>query len=138
MTDPRLETVRDYFRRVDAKDPTLLDLFTEDVAFFFPKFGLTRGKAAMARFAERIGQEAATLTHDIDGFVFTADANRVVVEGREWGVTATGRAWPGTSSGGRFASVFEFDGPLICRMFIYVDPDFTGEDTRRVALYQGA
>ncbi|HFH3304379.1 nuclear transport factor 2 family protein [Pseudomonas aeruginosa] len=33
--------------------------------------------------------------------------------------------------------MFEFDGPLIRRTFIYVDPDFTGEDRRRVALYSG-
>lgn len=135
--DPRIEIVRDYFRRVDAKDPGLLDLFTDDVAFFFPKFGVARGKAALARFGERIAHEAATLTHDIDGFIFTAQGDRIVVEGREWGVTAEGRAWPdGEISQGRFANVFEFDGPLIRRAHIYVDPDVTGDDWRRIALYR--
>lgn len=136
--DPRLEIVREYFRRVDAKDPSLIELFTDDVEFFFPKFGVTRGKAAMARFAERVAREAAKLTHDIDGFVFTADANRVVVEGREWGMTEDGREWPdGKISEGRFANVFEFEGNLISRTYIYVDPDYTGGDETRIAIYQG-
>jgi ketosteroid isomerase-like protein len=66
------------------------------------------------------------------------DGDRIAVEGREWGVTADGRAWPdGEISQGRFANVFEFDGPLIKRTFIYVDPDVTSEDRRRVALYRG-
>ncbi|WP_080931314.1 nuclear transport factor 2 family protein [Xanthomonas arboricola] len=136
-SDARIETVRDYFRKVDAKDPTLLDLFTEDVEFFFPKFGTARGKDALARFAQRIAVDAATLTHDIDGFVFTVDGDRIVVEGREWGVTTDGRSWPdGEVSQGRFCNVFEFDGPLIKRTFIYVDPDVTSEDHRHVALYR--
>lgn len=135
--DPRIETVRAYFRKVDAKDPSLLDLFTDDVELFFPKFGAARGKAAVAQFGERIAVEAARLTHDIDGFVFTADGDRVVVEGREWGVTADGRQWPdGEISQGRFANVFAFEGPLISRASIYVDPDFTGDDKRRIALYR--
>lgn len=134
----RIEAIRDYFRKVDAQDPSLLDLCTEDIEFFFPKFGVAHGKAALARFAERIGHDAAKLTHDIDGLVFTVDGDRIVVEGREWGVTADGRAWPdGEISQGRFANVFEFDGPLIKRTFIYVDPDFTSEDRRRVTLYRG-
>lgn len=137
--DARIETVRDYFRKVDAKDPALLDLFTEDVEFFFPKFGTARGKAALQRFAERIARDAAQLTHDIDGLIFTVQGDRIVAEGREWGVTADGRSWPdGEISQGRFANVFEFDGALIKRTFIYVDPDMTNEDSRRVALYHGA
>lgn len=138
LNDPRIETIRDYFRKVDAKDPALLDLFTDDVEFFFPKFGLARGKEAMARFAARIAVEAAKLTHDIDGLMFTVDGDRIAVEGREWGVTADGRAWPdGEISQGRFCNVFEFEGALIRRAFIYVDPDVTSEDRRRVALYRG-
>lgn len=135
--DPRIEIIREYFRKVDTKDPSLLDLFTDDVEFFFPKFGPARGKAALARFAARIALDAATLTHDIDGLVFIVDGDRIAVEGREWGVTADGRAWPdGEISQGRFANIFEFDGLLISRTCIYVDPAFTSEDRRRVSLYR--
>ena len=137
LSKARIETIRHYFREVDAKSPALLDLFTEDVEFFFPKFGVARGKSALGRFAERIAKEAAKLTHDIDGLVFTVDGDRIAVEGQEWGVTEDGRTWPdGEISQGRFANVFEFDGPLIKRAFIYVDPDFTNEDRRRVELYR--
>ena len=87
---------------------------------------------------ERIAKDAAKLTHDIAGLIFTVDGDRIVVEGQEWGVTEDGRAWPdGEISQGRFANVFEFDGPLIKRMSIYVDPDVTSDDRRRVALYRG-
>lgn len=135
--DPRIEIVRDYFRKVDAKDPSLIDLFTDEVEFFFPKFGVAHGKAAVARFGERIAHEAAKLIHDIDGFIFTVEGDRIVVEGREWGVTAEGRQWPdGEISQGRFCNVFEFDGPLISRTYIYVDPDVTSDDARRIALYR--
>ncbi|RMX04220.1 hypothetical protein D8I35_15605 [Corticibacter populi] len=138
LSASRIQAIRDYFRKVDAKDASLLDLFTEDVAFFFPKFGVAHGKATLARFAQRIAEEAAQLSHDIEGFVFTVDDDRIAVEGREWGVTASGRAWPdGEISQGRFCNVFEFEGELIKRAFIYVDPDFTNDDQRRVALYRG-
>lgn len=137
LSASRIETIRNYFRKVDAKDATLSALFTEDVEFFFPKFGVARGKAALARFAQRIAVDAATLTHDIDGFVFTVEGERIAVEGREWGVTADGRSWPdGVISQGRFCNVFDFDGALIKRAYIYVDPDLTSEDQRHVALYR--
>ncbi|KML67511.1 nuclear transport factor 2 family protein [Pectobacterium peruviense] len=136
--DSRIATIRDYFRKVDANDPSFLDLFTDDVAFFFPKFGQVRGKDAVAQFAERIAMDAARLTHNIDDLVFTVDGERIAVEGREWGVTRDGRTWPdGCASQGRFANVFEFNGKRISRMSIYVDPDFTSEDRRRVDLYRG-
>ncbi|ATB45415.1 nuclear transport factor 2 family protein [Corallococcus macrosporus] len=133
----RLETIRSYFRKVDEKDPTLSDLFTDDVRFFFPKFGPAQGKAALARFSERFGREVASLVHDLDGLVFTVDGDRIAVEGQERGVTRGGVSWPdGEISQGRFCTVFEFDGPLIRRIHIYVDPDFTNADQRRVHLFR--
>jgi hypothetical protein len=40
-------------------------------------------------------------------------------------VLADGRSWPaGGRTEGRYCNVFEFRGPLICRLHIYADPGF--------------
>ena len=139
LSDYRVERIRDYFRQVDARDPRLPEMFTDDVQFFFPKFGSGRGKAALAQFGAHIGAHLDRLEHDIDGLVFTVDGDRIAVEGVERGVTRTGQAWPdGVVSEGRFCNVFEFDGLLISRAHIYVDPDFVGADTHTLGLYRGS
>ena len=137
--DARVEAAIAYFRKADARDPAVVDLFTDDVELFFPKLGRVRGKPAFARFAATLGAEMARLEHDVDGFRIVASGDTVVVEGTERGVTQDGVAWPdGVVSEGRFCNVFEFDGALIRRMYVYVDPDFTSRDQRRVAELRGA
>ncbi|WP_315138577.1 nuclear transport factor 2 family protein [Achromobacter marplatensis] len=132
----RLRAIRTYFEKVDAGDGSYLDLFAEDVLFFFPKFGEGRGKQALTDFGGRIGQVLESIQHDIDGFRYTEAGNTVVVEGQESGTTRDKVRWPdGVVSQGRFCSVFEFSGALISRMSIYVDPDFTSSDHERVATY---
>lgn len=134
----RVATINTYFRKVDARDPTVLDLFTDDVQMFFPKFGLARGKAALMEFSERLAGELEMLEHDIDGFHHIVAGNIVVVEGTERGVTRSGVRWPdGFVSQGRFCNVFEFDGALIRRMHIYVDPDYTSADQDRIRMLRG-
>lgn len=134
----RLETLRTYFRRVDAADPALMDLFTDDVEFFFPKFGAARGKAAIAAFGQRMAAHLAEIGHDIEGLNFIVAGDRIAVEGREWGVTHAGRRWPdGVVSQGRFCGVFEFAGAFISRISIYVDPDFASEDKDRIDILRG-
>lgn len=133
----RSAIIRSYFRKVDERDDSLADLFTEDVEVFFPKFGTARGKAALARFGERIGRQLRSLKHDIDGLVFTVAGDRIAVEGKERGITNDGLSWPdGAISEGRFCNVFEFDGTRISRVFIYVDPDFTSADERLIGLFR--
>ena len=46
-----------------------------------------------------------------------------IVEGVEWD--------GGRTAAGRFCSVFEFRGPLVARMHIHLDPDYTGRDEDR-------
>jgi len=56
-----------------------------------------------------------------------------VVEGTTEGTDHAGTEWRGGhTAGGRFCSVFSFgaDG-LIERMYVYLDPDYTGQDTAR-------
>ncbi|WP_017748448.1 hypothetical protein [Scytonema hofmannii] len=53
-------------------------------------------------------------------------------------MTRSGVALPdGIVSQGLFCNVFEFDGVLIRRMHIYVDPDFTSADRDRIDIFQG-
>jgi len=40
VTAQREEIVREYFRRIDRADPSLADLFADDVEVYFPKFGV--------------------------------------------------------------------------------------------------
>jgi len=136
-TDQRIGLVREYFRKVDARDPGLLDMYTDDVQLYFPKFGLGHGKSAMADFAERLGSDLEWLEHDIDNLHIMVAGDHVIVEGTERGRTRWGQDWPdGNVSTGRFCNVFEFDGLLIRRLHIYVDPDFTSSHQERVDLFR--
>lgn len=134
----RIELVKDYFRLVDAGDAALLDLYTDDVELYFPKFGVTRGIGGMRDFAKRMGAIVSTLEHDIDGLEIVSSGDRVVVEGREWGTTADGTPWPdGRISTGRFCNMFTFRGDLISSVHIYTDPDFASTHSDAVAALFG-
>jgi enamine deaminase RidA (YjgF/YER057c/UK114 family) len=138
-TGALIKVVQTYFEKVGAGDPTLLDLFKDDLDFCFPKFGRHRGKHSLMTFGERMTADLQSIAHDIGHFNYIVGGNTVVVEGQERGVTRAGVAWPdGAVSQGRFCSVFEFDGFLISRMYIYVDPDFTSAHTERIRVLRGA
>lgn len=138
LTEARLQVIDAYFRGADSRDPAWLDLFTEDVELFFPKFGLTRGKAAVAGFAARLAAELESLEHDIAGLRKIVAGDTIVVEGTEAGVTRSGLRWPdGVVSQGRFCDVFDFAGTLIRSVHIYVDPDFTSADRDRIRILRG-
>lgn len=129
----RVELVRQYFEKVGARDESIVDLFSDDVEMHFPKFGVRRGKSGIVEFEERMGRGLAEIGHHIDDFKYIVAGNTIVVEGTEYGKMHNGKTWPdGNISNGRFCIVFEFDGPLIKRMYIYVDPDFTSDDMDRV------
>lgn len=131
--EKRLELVREYFTKVGAGDPTLADLFSEDMEMHFPKFGIGRGKRVLAEFAKHMSRVIAEIGHHTDHFKYVISDDTIVVEGTEFGRLRDGRSWPdGHVSQGRFCSVFEFDGLLIKRMFIYVDPDFGSDDSDRI------
>lgn len=138
LTEARLKVIDAYFRGADSRDPAFLDLFTEDVELFFPKFGPTRGKAALAEFSARLAAELESLEHDIPGLRTIVAGDTIVVEGAEAGVTRSGLRWPdGVVSQGRFCDVFEFAGTLIRSVHIYVDPDFTSADRDRIRILRG-
>ncbi|MGF6226113.1 ketosteroid isomerase-like protein [Inquilinus ginsengisoli] len=138
LAEARLKVIDAYFRGADSRDPAWLDLFTEDVELFFPKFGLTRGKAAVAEFGARLAAELESLEHDIPRLRTIVAGDTIVVEGSEAGVTRSGLRWPdGVVSQGRFCDVFEFAGRLIRSIHIYVDPDFTSADRDRIRILRG-
>ena len=45
----QIALAQEYFRRVDAGRADLTDLMSEDVEFYFPKFGTGRGKGAFGK-----------------------------------------------------------------------------------------
>ena len=126
------EIVREYYVRLDAGRADLLDLFSEDAQFYFPKFGISRGKSTFSDLIGGLLTAVAAISHDIDGLDFIVEGNRVAVEGITKGRLHDGTEWAGGSTpGGRFSSIFEVEDNLIVRMHVYLDPDYGGADTAR-------
>jgi hypothetical protein len=123
---------KEYFRRADAGRADLLDLMTEDVQLYFPKFGIGRGRKAFGEMAAGIGGVFEWVEHDCSTYNFICAGPYVVVEGTTRGALKNGKSWKaGETPGGRFCNVFEFKGGLISRVHIYLDPDYTSEDSER-------
>jgi transposase len=57
-----LEAVRQYFVRADSGRSDVLDLFTDDVQIYFPKFGLARGKACFGDLVPHRGWRNVKVT----------------------------------------------------------------------------
>jgi ketosteroid isomerase-like protein len=131
-----LELIDEYFRRVDAGRDDLLDLFADDFEFYFPKFGVSTGKQGFVEFLEGFTRNVASIRHKTDDLRYVQAGNTVVVEGTTVGALHAGEAWNGgETAGGRFCSVFELDGDVITRMYVYLDPDYAGAD-RRLFLWE--
>lgn len=139
LNEIRKNKIETYFKKIDSGifDDEYFDLYTEDVEMYYPKFGFEKGKQGIKNFGTVIGKHLEKLTHDIQNFRYTFSDTVIVVEGNEKGVTRSGKEWPDNhTSFGKFCNVFEFDGELIKRVHIYVDPDFTSEDTERLAIFR--
>jgi hypothetical protein len=128
----RLAAVNEYFVKADAGDFSILELFTEDVQIYFPKFGIATGKTAFGDLATGLLGSLKSIAHHISDFKYVVGSDSIVVEGTTHGADREGAEWSGgKTAGGRFCSVFEFRGPLIARMHIYLDPDYTSRDEKR-------
>ncbi len=129
--EEKIALARYYFKLSDAGDPRLMELFHEDATFYFPKFGVGRGRTSILEMVGGFKGILELLRHDQATMVFTASGDRVAVEGvstgRMNGVTWLGGATPG----GRFCNVFEFRDNRIARLHVYLDPDYLGEDDSR-------
>ena len=126
-------TVKEYYARGDAGRTDLFDLFSDDLKFYFPKFGIGAGKATFAEFITGFMTAVKSISHDVAAMRIIEAGGIVVVEGVTNGTYYDDRSWSGgKTSGGRFCSVFEFNGEgLINRMHVYLDPDYMGDDARR-------
>jgi uncharacterized protein (TIGR02246 family) len=122
-----IAVVRSYFALADAHDPAVLDLFHDDVEFYFPRFGVGYGKKALAAMIQGFRAGIDRLEHRREEFTLTVQHDRVVVEGTTEG-SIGGTSWSGgRTRGGRFCSVFQIRAGLIARMYIYLDPDYLGQ-----------
>src|SRR5262245_56610693 len=99
MTESDLATARiavamEYFRKVDAADPSLLDLMTDDIQLYFPKFGVGHGKAEVAEAARGFHAALRSTAHYFERMNVMISGEHVIVEGFERGVAADGVPWP--------------------------------------------
>ena len=128
----RVDVAKEYFRRIDNGDPAILDIMTDDVEAYFPKYGVGYGKADFMEIAKGLMGSLQSIKHDLDRMTFHEIGDFLIAEGFESGVMADGTPWPieGRSEG-RFVNVFGFSGNAIKRVYIYVDPDFATRDKAR-------
>jgi hypothetical protein len=131
-TSTLIQLAAEYFRRGDAGHANIVDLFTEDVEIYFPKFGIRRGKTAFFELATGLFSTLKSIAHDQKRLSYMASETNVIVEGTTQGELRNGTKWEGGKTpGGRFCSIFEFSGHLISRMYIYLDPDYGSADRDR-------
>jgi hypothetical protein len=147
MTDEQRKSVAlEYLKAFDKGGVTstggsILDLFAEDAQVYFPKWGLANGKDAIGRLFGDVGGTLKSITHDYAAFnwVFSG-SDTIVCEGTSFGEHEAGpwRAGVPDWGAGRWCDVFEIRDHLIQRVFIYLDPDYAGQDTDRYPWLGGA
>src|SRR5262245_27949949 len=122
-TDIRIKMIQNYFRLTDQASPEILELFHEDVEFYFPKFGFVVGRQSFFELVQGFAGSLEFMQHDYDNLMFIPAGDYVVVEGTSRG-KLSGKTWQGGQTpGGRFCDVFKFRGDRISSVHIYLDPD---------------
>ncbi|MDO6851674.1 nuclear transport factor 2 family protein [Priestia megaterium] len=130
--EQRKAIVLEYFKLLDQGNPSFLDLFAENAQLYMPKWGIANGIEEIKKQGFDLGPMFKFVTHDYAYFNYIIQGDMVVVEGTSSGVTANGTEWrAGVTHAGRFCDVFEIRDFKIQRLFIYLDPDYAGEDTAR-------
>ncbi len=128
-TKPDLVAItREYFRLLDSGSPELLNLFTEDFEFYYPKFGRGKGANQLMEVVVGLGQRVQSTEHDPENYLFLPSGDHVVVEGTTRGTLTNGATWAaGETPSGRFCNVFSFREGRIQRVAVYLDPDYLNE-----------
>src|SRR3954451_5975798 len=140
MTDEQRKSVAlEYVKAFDHGGVTstggsILDLFAEDAQVYFPKWGMAEGKAEIGTLFSDVGGTLTSIKHDYASFnwIFSG-ADTIVAEGTSYGEHQDGtwRAGVPEWGAGRWCDVFEIRDFKIQRCFIYLDPDYAGQDTSR-------
>jgi hypothetical protein len=140
MTDEQRKSVAlEYLKAYDNGGVTstggsILDLFADDAQVYFPKWGLATGKAQIGQMFGDLGSQGRSIQHHYASFnwIFSG-TDMFVCEGTSHGEHADGpwRAGVPEWAAGRWCDVFEVRDWLIQRCFIYLDPDYAGQDTAR-------
>ncbi|MCJ8159004.1 nuclear transport factor 2 family protein [Sphingomonas sp. LaA6.9] len=118
---------RALLRTVDAQGD-ISPFVTDDIELMYPKWGVARGKAELMPLFLDLGKYLTGISHDQDSFVCMTVGNRVCIEGESSGALVSGHSWaPDGGCAGRFCTIFEFQGDLISRVRIYIDPDYCGQ-----------
>ncbi|UDM49994.1 nuclear transport factor 2 family protein [Cupriavidus sp. MP-37] len=132
MTDEQRKAVAlEYFRRMDRGE-SVLDLFDEHAEFCFPKWGVAHGRTQIGQlFADLMGI-LESVRHDIAHVNFIQQGDLVVVEGTSSGILKSGERWrAGVTHAGHWCDVFEIRDFRIQRCYVYLDPDYGGQDVAR-------
>jgi len=118
-----IELARDFLTCMDAHGD-FLPLMTDDVELTFPKWGTVQGKAHLGPFFQALGSYVAAIRHRPETFQFLVGERdghrRVCIEGLSDGALHDGTSW----TAARFSVIYDFRGPLVSRIGIYIDPDY--------------
>jgi ketosteroid isomerase-like protein len=139
MTDEQRKSVAiEYLKAFDRAGVTsdggsILDLFADDAQVYFPKWGVATGKEQIGRLFADVGGTIKAIEHHFANFNWVIDGDMVVCEGTSHGEHRDGpwRAGVPETGAGRWCDVFEIRDWKIQRCFIYLDPDYAGQDTER-------
>jgi hypothetical protein len=129
--DKRIKATQDYFRLADQGRPEVLELFHEDAEIYFPKFGFGFGRQSLIEMTKGFAGSLEFIQHDYDTLTCIPAGDYVVVEGTSHGRMSGKALTGGETPGGRFCNVFKFRGDRISSLHVYLDPDYTGEDSAR-------
>ncbi|QYN17889.1 nuclear transport factor 2 family protein [Amycolatopsis sp. DSM 110486] len=140
MTDEQRKSVAmEYLKAFDRGGVTssgggTLDLFAVDAQVYFPKWGIADGRDEIGRMFSDVGGTLKAIKHHYSELTWIfSGSDLVVVEGTSHGEHRDGpwRAGLPDWAAGRWCDVFEIRDWNIHRCFIYLDPDYAGQDTDR-------
>jgi ketosteroid isomerase-like protein len=146
MTDEQRKSVAiEYLKAFDRGGVTsdgrsILDLFADDAQVYFPKWGIASGKEQIGKLFGDVGGTLKSIEHHFSEFNWVFSGSDVLVcEGTSHGEHRDGPWRSGVPEwgAGRWCDVFEIRDFLIQRVFIYLDPDYAGQDTARYPWLDG-